>query len=581
MLWTILLACAQEPPPPAECPLWYADLDADGFGDPSDPVASCEPVSGRVDNGNDCDDRDAALTTQASCSQSCSQAPLVRATELEACEGALIRVNGRLEGLPEGACVCEVSELLLADDHTDPASVAALIRVDTLAISEDAGDLSFDNLEEVQTLTAVLSQTELSLERLRSAQEIYIQGASQLRLPALKEAERLLLLELGAESLTLPALDEVEYMVVQDAALRSLSLGPRADVVWLRIANSDALALISGGREISLMELHRRQQDVQRTITSPIRDLWWWGQHRADVVLTAGPDRTLRKVGSGTLSVQHSEQSTLWVQKGTLMLPTQQEARYLWLEGGQLDAPMLTHVDTLSGSGGCDLPALETADYVYAGSDCDPPRLRWVGTLRGVGTLSAVESVDTHNWGNNVVLPSLREATGVGTIWGAEGALPELSLVSGDLQFDGAVLPKLRHVDGELVVLNGLVELPALQSTDGLQVTGWREVRVDQDWDFPVRVEGFDGSLQMGRVNAAVVVRNQGDSAKRAAPHLAFDEIHGNVTVVAILWETVDIRIGELDGDLLYCIPRLTPEQAQAWVDSIPMTGTATDICTW
>ena len=36
--------------------LWYADADADGFGDPFDVVESCEAPYGRVENDSDCDD---------------------------------------------------------------------------------------------------------------------------------------------------------------------------------------------------------------------------------------------------------------------------------------------------------------------------------------------------------------------------------------------------------------------------------------------------------------------------------------------------------------------------------------------
>ena len=37
--------------------LYFADSDVDGFGDPTDSAASCEPVAGRVLDDNDCDDQ--------------------------------------------------------------------------------------------------------------------------------------------------------------------------------------------------------------------------------------------------------------------------------------------------------------------------------------------------------------------------------------------------------------------------------------------------------------------------------------------------------------------------------------------
>jgi hypothetical protein len=36
--------------------IWYADNDADGFGDPADALDTCDPPTGYVANGDDCDD---------------------------------------------------------------------------------------------------------------------------------------------------------------------------------------------------------------------------------------------------------------------------------------------------------------------------------------------------------------------------------------------------------------------------------------------------------------------------------------------------------------------------------------------
>jgi hypothetical protein len=48
--------------------LFYVDADGDGFGDPTQVVLACELSSGLSDaglsdNGDDCDDSDAAITT--------------------------------------------------------------------------------------------------------------------------------------------------------------------------------------------------------------------------------------------------------------------------------------------------------------------------------------------------------------------------------------------------------------------------------------------------------------------------------------------------------------------------------------
>ncbi len=45
--------------PACEEAVFYADVDADGFGDPFSPTRSCEPPEAHVDNREDCDDLDA------------------------------------------------------------------------------------------------------------------------------------------------------------------------------------------------------------------------------------------------------------------------------------------------------------------------------------------------------------------------------------------------------------------------------------------------------------------------------------------------------------------------------------------
>ncbi len=45
---------------PSDADTWYADADADGHGDPSDSTSACEPPSGYVEPGDDCDDGDPA-----------------------------------------------------------------------------------------------------------------------------------------------------------------------------------------------------------------------------------------------------------------------------------------------------------------------------------------------------------------------------------------------------------------------------------------------------------------------------------------------------------------------------------------
>jgi predicted outer membrane repeat protein len=48
-----------------DAPLWYADTDADGHGDPATETAACEPPSGFIDQSGDCDDTSAAVHPDA------------------------------------------------------------------------------------------------------------------------------------------------------------------------------------------------------------------------------------------------------------------------------------------------------------------------------------------------------------------------------------------------------------------------------------------------------------------------------------------------------------------------------------
>ena len=99
---------------------WYADVDADGYGDPADVVESCHPLLGRIADGSDCDDGN----------------PLVNPAALELCNGI------------DDDCDSEVDEsgavdplLWYADADGDGYGEAA---VTTTACTAPEGFVAFD-----------------------------------------------------------------------------------------------------------------------------------------------------------------------------------------------------------------------------------------------------------------------------------------------------------------------------------------------------------------------------------------------------------------------------------------------------
>ncbi len=54
-----------DPDSSSDAPTWYADDDADGYGDAADTEVSCEAPSGYVDDAQDCDDTESAVSPAA------------------------------------------------------------------------------------------------------------------------------------------------------------------------------------------------------------------------------------------------------------------------------------------------------------------------------------------------------------------------------------------------------------------------------------------------------------------------------------------------------------------------------------
>jgi len=116
---------------------WYADIDADGFGDPGDVTQSCAQPSGTVTNSEDCDDGE----------------PLAWAGADEVCDG----VDNDCDGVVDNDNAVDASEWFAdadSDGHGDPsASVTACEApsgfIDDQTDCDDAEPLAWTGAQEV------------------------------------------------------------------------------------------------------------------------------------------------------------------------------------------------------------------------------------------------------------------------------------------------------------------------------------------------------------------------------------------------------------------------------------------------
>lgn len=58
--------CDDNDPAIGTAPIWYADTDGDGLGDPEAVMPACDAPTGYVAASGDCDDTDPALTDDCS-----------------------------------------------------------------------------------------------------------------------------------------------------------------------------------------------------------------------------------------------------------------------------------------------------------------------------------------------------------------------------------------------------------------------------------------------------------------------------------------------------------------------------------
>jgi hypothetical protein len=99
--------CDEDDPLVGAALLWYADMDADGYGDFSTEVATCYPDAGWVTDKHDCDDGNAALNPGAL--ETCFDT-----VDMD-CDGSVSFTDYDLDGVCEAADPCPVDN----PDDTD------------------------------------------------------------------------------------------------------------------------------------------------------------------------------------------------------------------------------------------------------------------------------------------------------------------------------------------------------------------------------------------------------------------------------------------------------------------------------
>ncbi|MCB9745951.1 MAG: hypothetical protein H6740_25475 [Alphaproteobacteria bacterium] len=113
----------------ADAPTWYADADADGYGDELSGVASCEAPEGFVAEGGDCDDTDAAYNPAAA-EDDCADPNDYN------CDGSV----GYADADGDGFAACEECDDADAAIHPDASEVCDDIDNDCDGLIDDLDD---------------------------------------------------------------------------------------------------------------------------------------------------------------------------------------------------------------------------------------------------------------------------------------------------------------------------------------------------------------------------------------------------------------------------------------------------------
>ncbi|MFT5584572.1 MAG: hypothetical protein ACI9VR_002157, partial [Cognaticolwellia sp.] len=242
----LLLSCASPEP---DCPLWFSDLDQDGYGT-GHGVQSCEALPSRTEQNGDCDDRDSSTHPGAEdapldgLDQDCDgqdrcEGPLhVGELEYVDCStGLLYVVRDSATSWPEGDCICELNGSLSLSAKAAGNLQGGLVKVTgNVRITSGWDGVGLEGLVTVGGILELdlAAQADADLNALQELSELHMhsQGAAAAQMESLRTAEEVTLD--GPISLRAGQLQALGYIRIERAEVSVLDLPALLQVDMLR-----------------------------------------------------------------------------------------------------------------------------------------------------------------------------------------------------------------------------------------------------------------------------------------------------------------------------------------------------------
>lgn len=623
----LLLGCAEPP-----CPLWYTDLDGDGYG-VGDGVLSCAALPGRSQWDGDCDDGDRQLHPSGvdvpgdGIDQNCDGVdecqyaiPVDNPESVDCRRGQTFIVRANLDYWP-GDCICQVDGFLYleTDDvpKLGPVWVGGSLHLGSHPDWPGAtADFPWNGqgLERLQGVSMMVranlaQDSSLGLRFIGEGIETRSNGDAVLILSDLEELHGRI--DLSKVSVALPALVYTEEIEVS---------GP-GPVLELPALEQVVSLILSGGT----IEAPRLEEVDTLLVNSEGEAQRFQRLERAGVV----------ELLNGNLDLPSLVQvETLTMEQGTLSAPALLRADSIHTPGS-LYAPRLQTVRELTSLGDLLLPALESVDLLYTSASLEVQSLPQVGelTLAGgqiQGELQSVESaVITAMEQSRVTQLSVRE-------------LGSLQVLEGEVQIEGpdhvgvldlswqASLVLLRTQSANELRIYGTLTASALTDVDSIslwdlesQLPLLRSARslstrdcsafpslrtmpeyLDANCNFdlrgmtsiPSRVElsgtghlllpdPFPGSIRIDEPTYVPTFELQqlegGYFHRGPAPHgLYIEEVQGNMYLDLRGYTLGSLaELGSVGKDLSYCTQLISDSTMDAWIDTLDIGGSVTNSC--